>query len=141
MAQERKTVLLVEDHPSLRSNLRRSLERLGFDILEAADGRTALHRLESCTPELVCLDLVLPESSGYEICELIRNSPRLRHTMVLVMSRHSFPEDRARAVEVGANDFLAKPFSTREFCAHVEVLMDQTRVRAGHFFPRNALVS
>lgn len=123
MAQERKKVLLVEDHPSLRSNLRRSLEQLGFDILEAADGRTALHRLESCTPDLVCLDLVLPESSGYDICELIRNSPRHRHTMVLVMSRHSFPED----------DFLAKPFSTLESCAHVEALLDHTRHAPGEW--------
>lgn len=130
MTQQRKTVLLVEDHPLLRGYLRRSLEQMGFDIQEAADGRTALSQLSSCTPDLVCLDLVLPESSGYEICEFIRGSPRHRNTLVLIMSGHSFPEDRARAVEVGADDFLAKPFSTREFRARIEALLREVEVGA-----------
>lgn len=132
MTQQRRTVLLVEDHPLLRGYLRRSLEQMGFDIQEAADGRTALGQLASCTPDLVCLDLILPESSGYEICEFIRGSLRHRNTLVLVMSGHSLPEDRARAVEVGANDFLAKPFSKREFCARIEALL---RFSSGELVP------
>ncbi len=120
----RRTVLLVEDHPSLRRSLRKSLKQMGFDTLEAADGNSAIHQLTECAPDLVCLELVLPESNGYELCEFIRQSPQHQKVPVLMMSGRGYPEDRAHAAEAGANGFLTKPFSEQEFRARIRSLID-----------------
>lgn len=117
-----KTALLVEDHPDLRSEIREFLQRMGLRTVEASDAGSALSRLAACQPDLICLDLVLPESSGYELCEFIRRSPRHRTTPVLMMSDRSYPEDRAHAAEAGADAFLAKPFSEASLRQRIEEL-------------------
>jgi DNA-binding response OmpR family regulator len=124
MKQQRKIVLVVEDHPSLRDAIRDLLHRMGLDTVEASDGNTAISRLASCRPDLVCLDLVLPESSGYDVCEFIRRSPQHRATPVLMMSERAYPEDRAHAAEVGANAFIAKPFSEANLRRRIETLLE-----------------
>lgn len=117
-----KTALLVEDHPELRSEIRSFLQRMGLRTVEASDAGSALSRLAAYQPDLICLDLVLPESSGYELCEFIRKSPQHRTTPVLVMSDRSYPADRAHAAEAGADAFLAKPFSEASLRQRIEAL-------------------
>jgi DNA-binding response OmpR family regulator len=124
MKQQRKIVLVVEDHPSLRDAIRDLLNRMGLDTVEAGDGNSAMSRLACCNPDLVCLDLVLPESSGYDVCEFIRRSPQHRATPVLIMSERAYPEDRAHAAEVGANAFIAKPFSEANLRRRIETLLE-----------------
>jgi two-component system chemotaxis response regulator CheY len=119
----RKTVLVVEDHPALCSAIRDLLQGMGLDAVEASDGTSALARLASMRPDLVCLDLVLPESSGYELCEFIRRSPEHRGTPVLIMSARVYPEDRAHAAEAGADDFIAKPFTEDDLRRRIESLL------------------
>jgi DNA-binding response OmpR family regulator len=123
MTRQRKIVLVVEDHPSLRGAIRDLLHRMGLDTVEAGDGTSAMSRLACCRPDLVCLDLVLPESSGYEVCEFIRRSPQHGTTPVLIMSERSYPEDRAHAAEVGANAFIAKPFTEADLRRRIESLL------------------
>jgi DNA-binding response OmpR family regulator len=125
MSQSRKTILLVEDAPAVRSALRRCLEALGHEVREAADGRAALDELTRRSPDLVVLDLVLPQVSGYEVCEALRASSAEAHRSVpvLVISGRVLPEDRAEALEAGADAFLAKPFGLAEFRARVESLL------------------
>ncbi|MGA9525604.1 MAG: response regulator [Myxococcaceae bacterium] len=120
----RRTVMLVEDHPTLRRSLRASLHEMGFDTLEAADANSAIHQLAECAPDLVCLELVLPESNGYEVCEFIRQSPQHQKVPVLMLSGRGYPEDRAHAAEAGANGFLTKPFSEQEFRQRIQSLID-----------------
>jgi DNA-binding response OmpR family regulator len=119
----RRNVLVVEDHPELRRVLSECLERLGFSTLEASDGRAALNHLAEGTPDLVCLDVVLPESSGYDLCQHIRRTPRLQQVPVLMMTGRRMPAEEAFAAEVGADAFLAKPFSEAELQARVEGLL------------------
>lgn len=123
MTLGRRTVLLVEDSPSVRRVLRRCLEAMGLEVQEAADGRAALEQLKGRAPDLVVLDLALPQVSGYEVCEAIVRSPLHQVVPVLVMSGRVLPEDRAQALEVGADSFLAKPFELPEFRARVEALL------------------
>ncbi len=123
MTLGRRMVLLVEDSPGLRSALRLALESLDLEVLEAADGRAALERLAARTPDLVVLDLVLPRVSGYEVCEALRRSPQSRRVPVLVMSGRVLPEDRAQALEAGADAVLAKPFGLAEFRTRVKALL------------------
>jgi DNA-binding response OmpR family regulator len=120
---------LVEDDPVVRKLVKTYLERMALFVIEAADGRSALKQLTEMVPDLVCLDLVLPESSGYEVCEFIRRLPALRDVPVMVMSARALPEDRAHAVEVGASAYLIKPFTQHEFTNQVDILLRSAATR------------
>jgi CheY-like chemotaxis protein len=110
------SALVVEDDPEIRKLLRKYLEKLGFAVEEAASGKSALAMLETvAVPAIVCLDLMLPDSSGYVICERIRASPRLAEVPVLIISARSMPPDRALAEEVGATAYLIKPIRWASF--------------------------
>src|SRR5258706_14120022 len=125
MAQK-PLVLVVEDDPEIRKLLRKYLDKLGFEVAEAGTGKAALGLLDDpagAKPALVCLDLMLPESSGYAICEHIRRTPRLREVPVLVISARSMPPDRALAEEVGANAYLIKPIRWASFAATIQELV------------------
>jgi two-component system chemotaxis response regulator CheY len=80
-----------------------------------ASSAAALQVLERITPELVCLDLILPEFSGFDLCERIRRSPRTAAVPVVVISGRSTPMDRAAAEDAGATDYIVKPFHRRQF--------------------------
>lgn len=125
MQGRRRTVLVVEDHPEIRSGIRAVFHRMGIETLEAADAQAALSHLRSSKPDIVCLDLVLPESSGYELCEFIRKSPGHQRTPILMMSDRAYPEDRAHAAEAGADAFLIKPFSDETLRRRIEALLAQ----------------
>jgi CheY-like chemotaxis protein len=110
------SALVVEDDPEIRKLLRKYLEKLGFAVEEAASGKSALAMLETvAVPAIVCLDLMLPDSSGYVICERIRALPRLAEVPVLIISARSMPPDRAAAEEVGATAYLIKPIRWASF--------------------------
>jgi CheY-like chemotaxis protein len=129
MDNPRQTVLLVEDDPVIRKLVKMYLERMGLLVVEAADGRSALRLLTEMAPDLACLDLVLPESSGYEVCEFIRSSPAMRDIPILVMSGRALPEERAHAVEIGASAYLIKPFTRAEFTNQVDMLLRTSAAR------------
>ena len=118
-----RNALVVEDDPEIRQLLRKYLEKLQFTVSEAGTGKAAWALLEKAAPALVCLDLMLPESSGYEICERIRATPRLRQLPVLVVSARSLPPDRALAEEVGATAYLIKPIRWKSFSETVRSLV------------------
>jgi len=123
MEAAHKRVLVVEDDPDIRKLIRRYLEKLDLAVDEAATGKAALTLLEGPAPSLVCLDLMLPESSGYAICEHIRATPRLSGVRVLVISARAMPADRALAEEVGADAYLIKPIRWTSFTSTVEALL------------------
>src|SRR3954465_5799313 len=123
MAKPRSQVLVVEDEPETRKLLRKYLEKLGLDVIEAATGKSALALLETHVPALVCLDLMLPEISGYDVCERIRATPRLAGMPVLVISARAQPPDRALAGEVGGTAYLIKPIRWNTFSETVLALL------------------
>jgi two-component system chemotaxis response regulator CheY len=108
--------LVVEDDPEIRKLLRKYLEKLGFAVDEAGTGKAALALLETVRlPAIVCLDLMLPDSSGYVVCERIRLIERFADVPVLILSARSMPADRAQAEEVGATAYLIKPIRWASF--------------------------
>ncbi|MFT3710220.1 MAG: response regulator [Archangium sp.] len=115
-----KTVLVVDDDPEIRKLLATSFERLGFSVTTASDGRTAIKRLDETRPTLLCVDLMLPESSGYDVCEHVNASPKLKGLPILMVSARTMPADRAQAEELGVRVYLAKPFSQAELKSAVE---------------------
>jgi DNA-binding response OmpR family regulator len=123
----RKQVLVVEDDPALQKLVCHYLQQMGMDVRVASDGKSAINILREKIPDLVCLDLMLPEVSGYDVCEFIRRTVPLSKVPVLVMSARTLPEDRANAEDVGANAYLSKPFSRKQFSQHVAELLEAPR--------------
>ena len=125
MESDLHTVLLVEDAPFFRKMLGDYLRDMGFEeVVELATGRAALKHLETAPrPDLVCLDLTLPDISGYEVCEHIRATPGLQDVPVLMISARTQTMDRAQAEEAGASGYLIKPFTPEELRQQVERVM------------------
>ncbi len=131
MDVSQRTVLVVEDSPLFRKMVGEFLHALGVrHIMEAANGRSALEQLASSRPDLVCLDLTLPDVSGYDVCEYIRGQPELAGLPVLMISARGTLLDRAQAEEVGADGYLTKPFSQEEFVQQVLRLLARPGVAA-----------
>ncbi len=118
-----RTALVVEDDPDLRGMVRRHLEAMGMEVTEVAEGRAAILHVAVHRPDLVCLDLMLPELSGYEVCQFMRGEARLRGVPILIMSARGLPQDRAYAEQVGASTYLVKPFKRTAFAAAVYELV------------------
>ena len=121
-----RRALVVEDHPDARALVRTYLLGMGVEVVDVAEGRSAIRQLESSEPpDLVCLDLMLPELSGYEVCEFMRAHPTLKDVPILIMSARAKPMDRAFAEDVGATAYLVKPFKRREFSRAVHACMNE----------------
>jgi twitching motility two-component system response regulator PilG len=123
MKPSSRAVLVVEDDPALLGAMQRHLTTVGFDVLTASEYQTAITQLDATPLHVVCVHLHLPNESGYELCERIREEPLLRFVPIMVTSERASPEDMARAEEAGANAFLKKPFSPQLLTQCLEMLI------------------
>ena len=118
-------VLIAEDEQSIVTSLEFLMRRCGYETRVARDGIAALHTLEGFDPDLVLLDLMLPGCSGFDVCAFIRRQPRLAHTRVLMLTAHGGPGSEARGREAGADDYLLKPFATRDLVDRARKLLGE----------------
>jgi two-component system, OmpR family, response regulator ResD len=114
------TVLVVDDEHTIREVVVRYLEREGYRTLEAADGNRARELLVGDTPDLVVLDLMLPGTDGLELCRWIRSHSQLP---VIMLTARGEESDRIVGLELGADDYVTKPFSPRELAARVRTVL------------------
>ncbi len=114
-----RTILVVEDEPTLRETLVEALETEGFRVVAAADGREALVRFRGERPDLVLLDLMLPELSGIEVCRIIRAESGVP---IVMLTAKDSELDKVVGLELGADDYVTKPFSLRELTARIRAL-------------------
>ncbi len=129
MRQVEKTrVLVVDDEPMVREVLTRYFEREGFDVADAADGRLALEHIEGSVPDLVLLDLMLPEVDGYEVFRRLRSASAT--TPVIMLTARGEETDRVVGLELGADDYVTKPFSPREVVARARAVLRRTKTPA-----------
>jgi diguanylate cyclase (GGDEF)-like protein len=112
-------VLVVDADPALRHSVRQSLLRGGFDVLEAPDGRDGLAKAMTESPSTVLLELVLPGMSGLEVCRRLKSGVATQHIPVVVLTARDRVEDKLRAFECGADDYLVKPCDLRELTARI----------------------
>ena len=118
-----RTILVVDDETTLRETLAEALDADGFRVVTAADGREALASFRLERPDLVLLDLMLPELSGVEVCRIIRaESP----VPILMLTARSTEVDKVVGLELGADDYVTKPFSLRELTARIRALLRRT---------------
>ena len=122
-----KRVLLAEDEPNIVESLRFLLERAGFEIEVAGDGRAALQSALENRPDVLVLDLMLPELNGYEVLRELRRDPRCESLPVLMLTAKGQVQDRETALECGADLFITKPFINAEITAAVQKLAGQVQ--------------
>ena len=122
-----RTILVVDDEPTLRETLAENLEMEGFRVVTAADGRQALDRFRESQPDLVVLDLMLPELSGIEVCRVIR---RESGVPILMLTARDSELDKVVGLELGADDYVTKPFGLRELLARVRALIRRSERQA-----------
>jgi DNA-binding response OmpR family regulator len=120
-----ETILVVEDEPSLQETLVYNLEKQGYAVEAAGDGRIALEAARRLQPDLVILDIMLPELDGFEVCKILR---RESSVPILMLTARDEEIDRVVGLEVGADDYLTKPFSMRELLARVKAQLRRTRL-------------
>jgi two-component system phosphate regulon response regulator PhoB len=125
------TILVVDDEQDLVETLRYSLEREGFATLAARDGAAAMGYLgQAQPPDLVLLDWMLPDMSGTEVCRSLRMSERTRRTPVIMVSARSDEIDRVVGFELGADDYVTKPFSVRELLLRIKAILRRRSAEA-----------
>ena len=119
-----ESILIVEDEPSLQETLVYNLEKQGYTVEAAGDGRAALDAARRLKPDLIVLDIMLPELDGFEVCKILR---REMSTPILMLTARDDEIDRVVGLEVGADDYLTKPFSMRELLARVKAQLRRTQ--------------
>lgn len=116
-------ILVVEDEAPLLTLLRYNLEKQGFRVEEAADGQEALLRVAETKPDLILLDWMLPSLSGIEVCRQIRRRPATRDLPIIMVTARTEDQDAVRALDIGADDYIAKPFAMDALLARIRALL------------------
>ena len=118
-----KTVLVVEDEDSIALALEFLLQREGYELLRVSSGTAALERIGKAVPDLLLLDVMLPGCSGYEVCQTVRQDEAYRGVKIIMMTAKGGEIERRKAMALGADAFVAKPFSTAELTGTVNRLL------------------
>jgi two-component system, OmpR family, alkaline phosphatase synthesis response regulator PhoP len=120
-----RPVLIVEDDPDIAESVKYNLEREGLEAAIAATGEEGLHAAlnERNAPVLIILDLMLPGMSGTELCRRFRREPLTRRTPIIILTAKGSESDRVAGLDLGADDYITKPFSVRELLARVRAVL------------------
>jgi DNA-binding response OmpR family regulator len=120
-----ETILVVEDEPALQETLAYNLKNSGYTVETASDGRAGIEAARRLRPDLIILDVMLPEVDGFEVASLIR---REMNSGIIMLTARSDEIDRVVGLEVGADDYLTKPFSMRELLARVKAMIRRSQL-------------
>ena len=121
--QKKSKILIVDDEPDAVELLKKRLRFEGYDTLEAYDGAGCLREAAAGDPDLVILDVMMPDMDGYEVCRRLKSNKSTAHIPVLMLTAKREVEDKVRGLDVGAHDYLGKPFDYKELSARVKSLL------------------
>ena len=119
-----KRVLVVDDEPNIVTSITFLMERAGFAVDVARDGNQALAALNQAIPDVVLLDVMMPGLDGYEVCQQIRKSDRHANTKIVMLTARGREMEKQRGLDVGADAYVTKPFSTRDLVRQVKDMLD-----------------
>ncbi len=122
-ARVRPKILVVDDEPDALELIEFNLKSSGFDVLTAADGEAALSLARTHAPDLILLDLMLPEVDGLEVCKILRRDSATSNLLIVMVTAKAAEMDRVLGLELGADDYVTKPFSPRELVLRVKNLL------------------
>ncbi len=121
-----KKILVVEDEKEIAELVSYSLKNEGFQVDLAFDGQEGLKKIKENIYDLIVLDLMLPYVQGLEICRIVRNNPNMKNTGILILTAKAEEFDRVIGLELGADDYMTKPFSPRELVARIKAILRRT---------------
>ncbi|MBM3836837.1 MAG: response regulator [Verrucomicrobia bacterium] len=124
-------ILVVDDEPAALELIEFNLRAGGFDVVTAADGAEALRKSHAVVPALIVLDLMLPEVDGLEVCKMLRRSPATAAIPIMMLTAKASEVDRVIGLELGADDYVTKPFSPRELVLRVKNLLRRGQAAEG----------
>ena len=117
------TILMIDDEADITELVRYNLEKEGFDVMAASDGETGLQLARQKRPDVIVLDLMMPGMDGLEVCRALRGDERTRLASVIMLTAKAAETDRIVGLEMGADDYVTKPFSPRELVARVKAVL------------------
>ena len=126
--EQKKTILIVEDEKNIVDILRFNLQREGYDTMEAYDGEDGLDKARSGKPDLILLDVMLPRMNGFDVCRALREGGS--NVPVVILTAREEETDKVLGLEIGADDYITKPFSMRELIARVGANIRRTAMSA-----------
>lgn len=121
----RRRILVVDDEERMVRFIRMNLEHDGFEVSEAFNGKEAIQKIRDVTPDLILLDVMMPDIDGFEVLEMIRESNTVP---VIMLTAKGEEEDRVHGLELGADDYITKPFSPRELVSRVRAVLRRTEM-------------
>ena len=122
-------ILVIEDDDAIATLIQYNLEKEGYDVAIAGDGEEGLVQTDERLPDLIVLDWMLPKVSGIEVCRRLRGRPETRNVPIIMLTARGEESDRVRGLDVGADDYLTKPFSVPELAARIRAVL--RRIRPG----------
>lgn len=122
---ERPKVLIAEDEETIVESLSFLMEKEGYDVSVATDGRTAISMIARDVPDMVLLDVMMPVCDGFEVVRAARNDPNTRQIPIMMLTAKTREVDRRKGLELGVDDFVTKPFSTRDVVSRVKALLER----------------
>ena len=125
---ERRRILVVDDEERMVRFIRLNLEHDGFQVSEAFNGRQAVQKLRDVNPDLILLDVMMPDLDGFEVLEMVRE---ISNVPVIMLTAKGEEDDRVRGLELGADDYVTKPFSPRELVSRARAVLRRTEGASG----------
>ena len=122
-AMDQKIILIADDNENIREALTYLLEDEGYELLLAKDGADTLRKVRERKPDILFLDIMMPEINGYDVCRAIKNDPDLKSIYVIMLTAKGQVAEQERGKEVGADEYIVKPFSPMEILARVKSLL------------------
>jgi DNA-binding response OmpR family regulator len=120
-----KRVLIVDDEPNIVASLEFLLRQSGYEVHVAADGAAALRQVQALAPDLVLLDVMMPETNGYDVCQRIRAHPEWRNVRIVILSAKGREAEMTKGLSLGADAYVTKPFSNAELVARIGELLQE----------------
>lgn len=119
-------ILVVDDEPNIVLSLEFLMQQAGFEVSTALDGETALALVNETPPDLVLLDISLPGISGFEVLEQLRSQAAFKRLPIVMLTAHGREVEREKGLALGADDYITKPFSTRQLAEKVQALLNES---------------
>jgi DNA-binding response OmpR family regulator len=122
---DQRKILIADDNENIREALTYLLEDEGYKLALARDGADTLKKVREFLPDILFLDIMMPEMNGYEVCRAIKNDPKLKDTYVIMLTAKGQVAEQERGKEVGADEYIVKPFSPMEILSKIKNILDK----------------
>ncbi len=124
-AMDQRKILIADDNENIREALTYLLEDEGYKLALARDGADTLKKVREFRPDILFLDIMMPEMNGYEVCRVVKNDPEIKNTYVIMLTAKGQVAEQERGKEVGADEYIVKPFSPMEILSKIKNILDK----------------